>query len=184
MFDRMSDSCRDAFRAAHKIARACGREILDTDAILLGLTKAGDATVAARILKDAGLWDLLLKKVQTMGDLPKGFGVPFTQSEEVRQTVEAADVYAMEFDHHYIGTEHIFLGMMGRCKLLTEVCKEGNVEIEDLRKSIYNLLGMDSNTDEDYGKHRRSINLILMEYKDDREAVKAISGYVKRHLPT
>lgn len=184
MYDRFSDMGQVTLKAARRITRASGQEVMNTDSLLLGLTEAGDQSVAARILKDVGLWGRLTARVNALGVLPSGFyGQALLKDDQAKEALQEAYRYAQELDHHYVGTEHILLGLIGRCPLLHEECRRHNIETGELRKRVYRLLGMDANTDDDYANLRSDIMGMLAEFDEDRQVVRKIFRYLKDRLP-
>lgn len=114
MFDRFTDRARKALAASNLEASSQNHNCIENHHILVGLAKDSNG-IAGHVLKACG-FDL--EKIQTtvrekfpaapsmvtMGRIP--------QSSKAKKTIEAAIKVAQTFDHNYIGTEHLLLGIM------------------------------------------------------------------------
>lgn len=183
MYDKMTDKCRDAFRVAHSIAKTMNLDVLNTDSLLLAIVRSDGNGVVSCVLKNVNVLDDLRAHLKKLGNLSAEFSLPLLQSEDARQSLESAKSIAAQFDHHYIGIEHIFLGLLGRCPLLEKVSREADVSLDRFRRDVYTILGIDQNTDEDYDGHLLKVKDTLAQGGDSRTIVKEIYDYLKAQLP-
>jgi len=139
MFERFTDDARKVMALANKQAQQFGYEYIETEHILLGLLNQSNST-GVTILKDLGVnIEKILSEVE---QLPKS-RADKTKMEKLRQSEGAVNVvkYAIEeagaFEHNYIGSEHILLGLLREteghaAKVLTNL----GLNIEDVRNEI------------------------------------------------
>src|SRR5712692_4422512 len=114
MYERFTDRARKVVQLANQEAQRLNHEYIGTEHILLGLIKEGSG-VAANVLKNL---DIDLQKVRKeiekivlsgpdtvkMGKLP--------QTPRAKKVVEHAIEEARNFNHNYVGTEHLLLGLV------------------------------------------------------------------------
>lgn len=110
----LSDNARTSLHHATMIAQGYGSSFVGTEHLLLGIM-AQSASVGAKILADAGV---TLDKAQGALD-----AVPVTAhltpgimtkslSETAKLTLKMSWDTAQEFNHEYLGTEHILYGLL------------------------------------------------------------------------
>jgi ATP-dependent Clp protease ATP-binding subunit ClpA len=114
MFERFTDRARRAVVLAQEQARMLHHDYLGTEHILLGLIQEGGG-VAAKALESLGVsLEAVRQQVEELvgrGQAePSERNIPFTP--EAKQVLKLALGEAMALGHHYIGTEHILLGLI------------------------------------------------------------------------
>ena len=114
MFEKFTELAIKVIMLAQEEARRLGQNFVGTDFILLGLI--GERTgIAGMTLKSNGV-DLKVARVEVEKNLGRGTGyisieIPFTQ--QAKRSLEMAWRIASEqFEHNYIGTEHLLLGLI------------------------------------------------------------------------
>ena len=111
--DRFTERAKNAFELAQSAASELGHSYIDSEHILLGLSREGGG-VAAKILREAGIesqliLDLIIKSV--------GRG-KFTETQvqgltpSAKHIIEIAVLEANRLGHGYVSTEHILLGIL------------------------------------------------------------------------
>ncbi len=114
MFERFTERARRVVVLAKQEAARLNHEYIRTEHLLLGLVKEGEG-VAARALSNLGI-DLKNLLYEIEKHLQKGQTVvtqeerPFTPS--AKKVLELSVEEARRFNHNYIGTEHILLGLI------------------------------------------------------------------------
>jgi len=113
LFQRFTDRARRSVVLAQEEARLLRHNYIGTEHILLGLLHEGDG-VAARALESLGisLKDARGQVKEIIGrgnDSPVGH-IPYTP--RARKVLELSLREALQLGHHYIGTEHILLGLL------------------------------------------------------------------------
>jgi dipeptidase E len=114
MFDRFSDRSKKVLSLARQAALRLDHECIGTEHMLLGLLEIEDG-VAAAVLKDLGVDRTALRAEfegrQQAGPLPVERGqLPFTPA--AKGVLEEAMAEAADLGHHYIGSEHLLLGLL------------------------------------------------------------------------
>ncbi|MGH2544498.1 MAG: Clp protease N-terminal domain-containing protein, partial [Ardenticatenaceae bacterium] len=126
-FDRFTKKARRVLALANEEAQALNHGYIGTEHLLLGLVREGDG-VAARVLKDLGVD---LPKVRTAVEDIVGRGKRATLGRigltpRTKRVIELAVDEARRLSHHYIGTEHLLLGL----------AREGNGIAADVLASL------------------------------------------------
>jgi ATP-dependent Clp protease ATP-binding subunit ClpC len=122
-----------------------GHEFIGTEHVLLGLITEG-AGVAANVLLMMGL-DLrkLRREVEKLTQyVPGGEEImgrlPLTP--RTKKAIEYAHEEAREFEHMYIGTEHLLLGLVREAEgIAAQALTNLGLKLEDVRETVWNLLG-------------------------------------------
>jgi ATP-dependent Clp protease ATP-binding subunit ClpC len=135
MFERFTDDARKVMALANEQAQQLGHGYIRTEHILLGLLKESSCT-GAIILKDLGVdTDKLLSEAE---QLPKsrsrkaGMEKP-PQSEGAINVIKYAIEEAKAFEHNYIGTEHILLGLLRKTDgIAAQVLTNLGVKLHDV----------------------------------------------------
>jgi len=139
MFERFTNEARKVMAIANEQAQQFSNGYIDTEHILLGLVKESSSTGAA-ILNDLGVnIEKLLSEVE---QLPKGRADTIKaekppQSEGAINVIKYAIEEARAFEHNYIGSEHILLGLLLETDgIAAKVLANLNVKLEDVRNKI------------------------------------------------
>jgi ATP-dependent Clp protease ATP-binding subunit ClpC len=173
MYERFTDRARKAMQLANQEAQRFNHEYIGTEHILLGLIKEGGG-VAANVLKnlDVDLRTIRLeieKIVQagpdkvTMGRLP--------QTPRAKKVIEFAIEEARNFNHNWVGTEHLLLGVLREEEgVAAQVLMNLGLKLEDVREEVLNLLGDTVNSGEGSsfsGKRSRTLTPALDSFGRD-----------------
>jgi hypothetical protein len=140
-FDKFTDRSRKALTYAQDEAQRFNHNYIGTEHILLGLVRESDST-AARVLESMGVE---LVKVRTAveflighGDLPVVGEVGLTRHG--KRVIELAIDEARRLDHHYLGTEHLLLGLVREGEgIAAGVLESVGVTLERTRARIVSL---------------------------------------------
>ena len=113
MFQRFTDRARRAVHLAQEEARLLRHNYVGTEHLLLGLLYEGEG-VAAKTLGSLGI---SLEAVRAQVEQIIGHGpttptghIPFTP--RAKKVLELSLREALQLGHHYIGTEHLLLGLL------------------------------------------------------------------------
>jgi hypothetical protein len=113
MFHRFTDRARRAVRLAQEEARLLRHDYVGTEHLLLGLLYEGTG-VAAKALESLGI-----SREDVRGQVAEIIGhgqgsrsghIPFTA--RAKKVLELSLREALALGHHYIGTEHLLLGLL------------------------------------------------------------------------
>jgi hypothetical protein len=114
-FTRFTGDAREVVRRAQDEAGRLGHGQIGTEHLLLALVQGGEAELAARALREAGI-TLEAVRAEVLRHL--GTGDAVADGESLRFTPRAKKVLelslreALALKHDHIGTEHILLGLL------------------------------------------------------------------------
>jgi hypothetical protein len=144
MFERFTDRARKVMQLANQEAQRFNHEYIGTEHILLGLLREGSG-VAATVLKNLDI-DLrqvhaeIERIVQSGPDMSVKLQRP--QTPRAKKVIEYAIEEARIFNHNYVGTEHLLLGLVREQEAVAgQVLMNLGVKLEDVREEVLNLLG-------------------------------------------
>jgi ATP-dependent Clp protease ATP-binding subunit ClpC len=129
---------------AREEATRLGSEYVRTEHILLGLCREPDG-IAARALENLGV-DIESLAMEIEQQVQRGNAVP--SSDEIAFTPRAKKVLelsveeARRFNHSYIGTEHILLGLVKEGEgIAAKVLQDLKIDLEKIQAEVIRLLG-------------------------------------------
>jgi ATP-dependent Clp protease ATP-binding subunit ClpC len=112
-FGKFTERARHVLRLAQEEAQRFQHNYIGTEHLLLGLVREGDS-VAAQVLTSLGVdLEKVRKAVEDIigrGDSIGRGGIGLTP--RAKKVIELAVDEARRLNHHYIGTEHILLGLI------------------------------------------------------------------------
>ncbi len=139
--ERFTARARRVLSLAHEEAERLNQERVGTEHLLLALIQE-DGGVASRVLHDLGLEEDRIKEI--IERLTDKSGVKPTQIElgaDTQQVFEGAIEEARRMGHHYIGTEHLLLGLVNANNgLSVDVLKKLGVTAEQIRRQTRRVL--------------------------------------------
>ena len=114
MFERFTDRARRVILLAQSEARSLNHNHIGTEHLLLALIREGDG-VGAKALESMRIsGDAVQQQIgESVGrgqTPPKAGHIPFGPS--AKKVLELSLREALQLGHHYIGTEHILLGLI------------------------------------------------------------------------
>ncbi len=145
-FDRFTERARKVLSLAQEEAQRFQHNYIGTEHILLGLVREGEG-VAARVLESLGVE---LYKVRQAVEFIIGRGDRIVLGEigltpRAKKVIELAVDEARRLNHHYIGTEHLLLGLVREGEgIAAGVLASFGIHLEQVRKStliVLNQLG-------------------------------------------
>ncbi len=132
--ERFTARARRVLSLAHQEAERMNQERVGTEHLLLGLIQE-DGGVASRVLHDLGLEEDRIKEI--VERLTEKTSIKPSQIElgpDTQQVLEGAIEEARRMGHHYIGTEHLLLGLVNANNgLSVDVLKKLGVTSEQIR---------------------------------------------------
>jgi excisionase family DNA binding protein len=143
--DRLTKRAKQAiWRLAADEARSFGQPRIGTEHMLLGLIAEGEG-VAGRVLHDLGV---TLTQARQAVEITIGAGAAAASdssepelSEDARNVIEIAYDEAIRMHHHYIGTEHVLLGLLQESRgNAVKVLEYMNVSPEQVRALVLDIL--------------------------------------------
>ena len=110
--ERFTQRARRVLALAHQEAERMRQDTIGTEHLLLGLIQE-EGGVAGRVLRDLGLEpDRVREMVERLSGFGQYRGGKIDLSPGVQQVLEYAIDEAKKLGHHYIGTEHLLLGLV------------------------------------------------------------------------
>ncbi len=147
-FDRFTKKARRVLALANEEAQALNHGYIGTEHLLLGLVREGDG-VAARVLKDLGVD---LPKVRGAVEDIVGRGKRATLGKigltpRTKRVIELAVDEARRLGHHYIGTEHLLLGLAREGNgIAADVLASLGVSLENVRRRTQDIMKQELST--------------------------------------
>jgi len=141
-FDKFTERARRVLTLAQEEAQRFNHNYIGTEHLLLGLVREGDG-VAAKVLANLGIE---LNKVRSAVEFIIGRGERSTMSEigltpRAKKVIELAVDEARRLNHHYIGTEHLLLGLVREGEgIAAGVLESLGVNLERVRTETTRIL--------------------------------------------
>jgi ATP-dependent Clp protease ATP-binding subunit ClpC len=141
-FDRFTERARKVLTLAQEEAQRFNHNYIGTEHLLLGLVREGEG-VAAKVLSNLGIE---LTKVRSAVEFIIGRGERTVQGEigltpRAKKVIELAVDEARRLGHHYIGTEHLLLGLIREGEgIAAGVLESLGVNLEKVRSEVIKVL--------------------------------------------
>jgi ATP-dependent Clp protease ATP-binding subunit ClpA len=150
-FDKFTERARFVLSLAQGEAQRLHHNYIGTEHLLLGLVREGDG-VAAKVLINMGVQ---LKDVRREVEFIIGRGdrivlgdIGFTP--RAKKVMELAVDEARRLNHHYIGTEHILLGLIREGEgIAAGVLEKLGVNLREARQNMLDILNQKPSTRDD-----------------------------------
>jgi ATP-dependent Clp protease ATP-binding subunit ClpC len=151
MYERFTDKARKVIQLANQEAQRFNHEYIGTEHILLGLV-AEDSGVAANVIKNLNIdWRRIRLEIEriiqpgpdmvTMAKLP--------QTPRAKKVIEYSIEEARNFNHDYLGTEHLLLGLLREQEgVAAQVLMNLGLKLADVREEVLYLLGQNAGSRE------------------------------------
>lgn len=144
MWERFTERAKHVVSAAREEATRLCSEYVRTEHILLGLCREPDG-IAARALENLGI-DIESLAAEIEQQVQRGTAV--VSSDEIaftpraKKVLELAVEEARRFNHSYIGTEHILLGLVKEGEgIAAKVLQDMKIDQERVHNEVVRLLG-------------------------------------------
>src|SRR5438874_2616730 len=141
-FDKFTERARKVLTLAQEEAQRFNHNYIGTEHLLLGLVREGDG-VAAKVLANMGVE---LNKVRSAVEFIIGRGDRMVMGEigltpRAKKVIELAVDEARRLNHHYIGTEHLLLGLVREGEgIAAGVLESLGVSLEKVRSQVIQVL--------------------------------------------
>jgi len=142
-FDKFTERARKVLSLAQEEAQRFQHNYIGTEHLLLGLVREGEG-VAAKVLNNLGVE---LNKVRSSVEFIVGRGDRIVLGEigltpRAKKVIELAVDEARRLNHHYIGTEHLLLGLVREGEgIAAGVLESLGVNLEKVRTQTIQVLG-------------------------------------------
>ncbi len=142
LYDKFTKRAKQVLQLATEEARAFNHPYVGTEHILLGLIRESEG-IAARVLDDLGV---KLPQARSAVEFIVGVGEsPYRGDQDLtaraKKVIEFAVEEAKRLNHHYIGTEHLLLGLVRNGEgVATGVLDIMGVSLEQVRNQVMKVL--------------------------------------------
>jgi len=139
--ERFTQRARRVLSLAHQEAERLRQNSIGTEHLLLGLMME-EGGIAGRVLRDLGLEpERLQESVERISGFGQSTGGKIDLSAGVQQVLEFAIDEARRMNHHYIGTEHLLLGLVRSTEdKAADVLRRLGVTAEQIRRQTRRVL--------------------------------------------
>ncbi|HLI90594.1 MAG TPA: ATP-dependent Clp protease ATP-binding subunit [Ktedonobacteraceae bacterium] len=157
-FDKFTERARKVLSLAQEEAQRFQHNYIGTEHLLLGLVREGEG-VAAKVLANLGVE---LNKVRSAVEFIIGRGDRIVLGEigltpRAKKVIELAVDEARRLNHHYIGTEHLLLGLVREGEgIAAGVLESLGVNLEKVRTQTIQVLSQSGAPHERDPKHSKT----------------------------
>jgi len=141
-FDRFTKRARRVLVLAQEEAQRLNHNYIGTEHLLLGLVRE-ESGVAAQVLKDLGVEPNALRKAveEMIGRGERKVLGKIGLTPRTKRVIELAVDEARRLGHHYIGTEHLLLGLAREGEgIAVDVLKSLGVNLDRLRTETARIM--------------------------------------------
>lgn len=139
--ERFTQRARRVLSLAHQEAERMRHNYIGTEHLLLGLIEE-DGGVAGRVLRELGLEPTRVQEmVERLTGMGQYRGDKLDLSPGTQQVLEYAVDEARRMGHHYIGTEHLLLGLIRHNEgIAMDVLRKMGITAEQIRRQTHRVL--------------------------------------------
>ncbi|CCF84664.1 Clp protease N-terminal domain-containing protein [Nitrolancea hollandica] len=175
-FQKFTDRALRVLTLAREEAQRFNHNYIGTEHLLLGLVRE-EGGVAARVLRNMGV-DLV--KARTAVEFIIGRGDSMIVDEmrltpRAKRVIELADREAQKLHHHFIGTEHLLLGILTEGQgIAAGVLASLGVPLAEVRQQILSVIGQtyvpeDSETPDKFQKFTERAREVLRYAQEEAQ---------------
>ncbi|MCI0550795.1 MAG: nucleotide-binding protein [Anaerolineae bacterium] len=182
--ERFTQRARRVLSLAHQETQQARNNSIGTEHILIGLMLE-EGGVAGRVLRELGLsTESVRETVKQITTAPENFDPSRVElGPQTQKTLEFAVEEARRLGHHYIGTEHILLGLVRVDDTAMDVLRSLGVTVEHIQRQTRRVLNESAasgitQTPEPFTY--REINQVLLIHGRDIETTQAVASYIER----
>jgi predicted nucleotide-binding protein len=183
--ERFTQRARRVLSLAHQEAEQSRNNSIGTEHLLLGLMEE-EGGVAGRVLRELSMTsDRVREVVRRVTTSSSSFDPNRVElASETQQVLEHAVDEARRLGHHYIGTEHILLGLVRVDSTAMEVLRRLGVTAEQIRRQTRRVLNESASAPANNISSRadvraRSLSKVLLLYGRDLDAKEVVASYVE-----
>jgi len=144
--ERFTQRARRVLSLAHQEAERARKNTIGTDHLLLALMEE-EGGVAGRVLRDLGMdADRMREIVERVSGSGNFTGGKIELAPETQNVLEQAVEEARRLGHHYIGTEHILLGLVRGEGPAKDVLRKLGVTPDQIRRQTRRVLNESSSS--------------------------------------
>jgi ATP-dependent Clp protease ATP-binding subunit ClpC len=154
-FDKFTERARKVLQLAQEEAQRFNHNYIGTEHLLLGLVREGEG-VAAKVLANLGVD---LNKVRSAVEFIIGRGDRTVTGDigltpRAKKVIELSVDEARRLNHHYIGTEHLLLGLVREGEgIAAGVLESLGVSLDKVRSQVIYVLNQSSAYSQQESRH-------------------------------
>ncbi len=169
--ERFTQRARRVLSLAHQEAERMRQSYIGTEHLLLGLMKE-EGGVAGRVLRELGLDATRMEEVIIrITGTGQSTAAKLDLSPGVQRALENAVEEARKMGHHYIGTEHLLLGLVQLGEgVALDVLRKMGVSAEQIRRQTRRVLDESSSTSAETPAHRSAVGATEQASKEGSKA--------------
>ncbi len=138
--ERFTQRARHVLALAHQEAEHAHQGFIGTEHLLLGLLEE-DGGVAGQVLRELGLeTERVREMIQRVSGEGRNESSKIELAPDTQQVLEFSIDEARKMGHHYIGTEHLLLGLVRSEGAAMEVLKKLGVTADQVRRQTRRVL--------------------------------------------
>ena len=182
--ERFTQRARRVLSLAHQETERARNNLIGTEHLLIGLMLE-EGGVAGRVLRELGLSTNrirdIVKQITTVSNNfdPARVELGF----QTQETLEFAVEEARRLGHHYIGTEHILLGLVLVDGAAIEVLRKLGVTAEQIRRQTRRVLNESASSGRPQPPEHityKDLNQVLLIHGRDMEVAQTVASYIER----
>ena len=162
--DRFTQRAQAVLHLAHEEAQRFNHDYIGTEHLLLGLMRQSDS-VAGRVLTKLGID---LPRVREAIEFTVGHGAGPVEGEidltpRAKRVIELAVDEARQLNHHYIGTEHLLLGLVREGEgVAAGILESLGVRLEQVRAQVQQVIGQGAGEKQSSTGSRARVGIFLL----------------------
>jgi predicted nucleotide-binding protein len=182
--ERFTQRARRVLSLAHQEAEQSRNNNIGTEHLLLGLMDE-EGGVAGRVLRELGMTsDRVREVIRRVTTSSSSFDPNRVElASETQQVLEHAVDEARRLGHHYIGTEHILLGLVRVDSTAMEVLRRLGVTAEQIRRQTRQALNQNAASTSNFPSRvdvrAKTLSQVLLIYGRDLEAKNVVANYAE-----
>ncbi|MFQ5613001.1 MAG: ATP-dependent Clp protease ATP-binding subunit [Anaerolineae bacterium] len=160
-FDRFTKRARRVLTLAQEEAQRLNHNYIGTEHLLLGLVREENG-VAVRVLRDLGVNPRQVRErvERTVGRGQRAMYGKLSLTPRTKRVIELAVDEARRLGHHYIGTEHLLLGLVREGEgVAVDVLKGLGVSLDKVRSQTARVM-MESSSQTAGGRESKNTPLV------------------------
>jgi len=176
-FDRFTKRARRVLTLAQEEAQRLNHNYIGTEHLLLGLVREENG-VAVRVLRDLGVNPKQIRErvERTVGRGQRAAFGKLSLTPRTKRVIELAVDEARRLGHHYIGTEHLLLGLVRAGEgVAVDVLRGLGVSLDKVRSQTARVM-MESSTQTASGQGKESKSTPLVDQLGTDLTAQAASG--------
>lgn len=188
--ERFTQRARRVLSLAHQEAERAHTSFIDPEHLLLGLLDE-EGGVAGRVLRELGMTaDRVREVVNRNASISSDFDPNRVElASQTQKTLEFAVEEARRLGHHYIGTEHILLGLVRVESAAVEVLHRLGVTEDQIRRQTRRVLNENAASAPNIPSRSdiptridvrpKPLSQVLLVYGNDLDAMQVVANYVE-----